>query len=164
MAPAFHSTAGLSCPIKQLDVSFNVIGDRGACALGAVLEAVPLVALEAEGNEVRSHARSSNALHLCAPMPSRCTAEGEMGWLTNLRLPLARRQHTDWRPWRSGAGCGPEALHWAAAAKFELQRIYSSHAGGAGRCPARRPRSVWACLMVNAGSERQGSTQKRSPC
>jgi len=48
--------AGLNCPIKQLDLSFNNVADEGACALAGVLSTVPLVAMELEGNQVRAMA------------------------------------------------------------------------------------------------------------
>ena len=44
--------------LKSLDLSHNRIGDRGACALAAMLlgegstSSVPLVSLELEGNQV----------------------------------------------------------------------------------------------------------------
>lgn len=43
---------GLSCPLKQLDLSFNRLQDRGCCALASLLSHVPLLALELEGNEI----------------------------------------------------------------------------------------------------------------
>jgi hypothetical protein len=39
--------------LKQLDLSFNRLQDRGCCALASMLTNVPLLALELEGNEVR---------------------------------------------------------------------------------------------------------------
>lgn len=44
--------AGLQCPMKQLDLSFNRLGDSGARALANMMTAVPLLALELEGNQV----------------------------------------------------------------------------------------------------------------
>jgi hypothetical protein len=39
--------------LKQLDLSFNRLGDSGARALANMMTAVPLLALELEGNQVR---------------------------------------------------------------------------------------------------------------
>eukprot|EP00877_Chromochloris_zofingiensis_P001130 jgi/Chrzof1/11017/Cz05g20160.t1 len=44
--------AGGACPLKQLDMSFNQIGDKGACAISSMLSSVPLLALELEGNQI----------------------------------------------------------------------------------------------------------------
>lgn len=44
--------AGLQCPMKQLDLSFNRLGDSAARALGTLMATVPLLALELEGNQV----------------------------------------------------------------------------------------------------------------
>lgn len=44
--------AGLHSPLKQLDLSFNQLGDRAARALASMMAAVPLLALELEGNQV----------------------------------------------------------------------------------------------------------------
>ncbi|KAF6262551.1 hypothetical protein COO60DRAFT_614938 [Scenedesmus sp. NREL 46B-D3] len=41
---------GLSCPLKQLDLSFNRLQDNGCCALASMMANVPLLALELEGN------------------------------------------------------------------------------------------------------------------
>lgn len=57
VAPALLP-AGLHSPLKQLDLSFCHLGDRSARAIAAMIEAVPLLALELEGNQV-----SSRALH-----------------------------------------------------------------------------------------------------
>jgi hypothetical protein len=39
--------------MKQLDLSFNRLGDSAARALGTLMATVPLLALELEGNQVR---------------------------------------------------------------------------------------------------------------
>lgn len=44
--------AGLHSSLKQLDLSFNQLGDRAARALAQIMAAVPLLAMELEGNQV----------------------------------------------------------------------------------------------------------------
>lgn len=47
------AVAGLHCSLKQLDLSFNKLGDSAARALAGMMSAAPLLALELEGNMVR---------------------------------------------------------------------------------------------------------------
>ena len=47
--------AGLHCPLKQLDLSFNRLHDSSARALAGMMAAVPLLAMELEGNQVHMH-------------------------------------------------------------------------------------------------------------
>lgn len=51
-APVPTPLAGGECCLRQLDVSFNRLGDEGAAALAGLVGSTPLVALELEGNQV----------------------------------------------------------------------------------------------------------------
>lgn len=69
-------TPGLRSSLKQLDLSFNRLGDSGARALAAMLAAVPLLALELEGNKVGGWGRlaaggrtSSGSSCVCRQVP-----------------------------------------------------------------------------------------------
>lgn len=54
--------AGGECCLRQLDVSFNRLGDEGAAALAGLVGSTPLVALELEGNQVGGNCRRAGGV------------------------------------------------------------------------------------------------------